>query len=176
VTSNPITITVVPAATPQTTASSEQAPATQPPFSLTLWTSPRALTFTAQGLAFDVITKNVSDHKVFLRTEAPEKRQAGSIYKVDVKDSNGVSPPQKELGGPLKIDDQSPVASAVTSTPRQAGESLCLHPAEDWRDTIQLKDFYDINRPGPYTIQVRRWDDETKTWVKSNTITVTVTP
>ncbi len=173
--SNPIIITVAPAETPQSSPSSAQAATTQSSFSLTLWTSPRALSFTAQGLGFDVITKNVSNHNVFLRMEAPEKPQAGSIYKVDVKDSNGASPPQRESGRLSKIDDQTPVASAVTSTPRQPGESLCLHPGEDWRDTIRLKDFYDINTPGPYTIQVHRWDDETETWVKSNTITVTVT-
>jgi hypothetical protein len=41
---------------------------------------------------------------------------------------------------------------------------------------IALNDFYDLSAPGQYTIQVRRWDDETKTWVKSNTLTVTVSP
>jgi hypothetical protein len=174
--SNSVTITVIPVDTPQTSPSSAQAPASQPPFSLSLWTSPRALTFPLQGVWFDVITKNVSDHKVFLRTETPEKQQAGSVYKVDVKDSNGASPTKKESGRLSKIDDNAPLSSALTSTPRQAGESLCLHPGEDWRDTIQLKDFYDINTAGQYTIQVRRWDDETKTWVKSNPLTVTVTP
>jgi hypothetical protein len=41
---------------------------------------------------------------------------------------------------------------------------------------ISVSDLYDLSKPGQYTIQVRRWDDETKTWVKSNTLTVTVTP
>ena len=51
-----------------------------------------------------------------------------------------------------------------------------LLPGESWRDLILMKNLYDLSQPGQYTIQVRRWDDETKTWVKSNTLTVTVTP
>jgi hypothetical protein len=49
-------------------------------------------------------------------------------------------------------------------------------PAEERTQIIVVNDLYDLRQPGQYTIQVRRWDDETKTWVKSNTITVTVTP
>jgi C4-type Zn-finger protein len=33
-----------------------------------------------------------------------------------------------------------------------------------------------MSKPGKYSIQVERIDDESKTVVKSNTITVTVTP
>jgi hypothetical protein len=39
-----------------------------------------------------------------------------------------------------------------------------------------VQELYDMRRPGDYTIQVSQFDGETKTWVKSNTITVTVTP
>ena len=40
----------------------------------------------------------------------------------------------------------------------------------------QLDGIYDLSKPGVYTIQVSRFDDVSKTWVKSNTITLTVTP
>ena len=59
---------------------------------------------------------------------------------------------------------------------RAAGTLVSLKPSQDWRNTLRVSDLYDLSKPGQYTIQVRRWDDETKTWVKSNTITVTVTP
>jgi hypothetical protein len=39
-----------------------------------------------------------------------------------------------------------------------------------------VQEFYDMSRPGDYTIQVSHFDEETKTWVKSNALTVTVTP
>jgi hypothetical protein len=41
---------------------------------------------------------------------------------------------------------------------------------------VAIQAYYDMNRPGDYTIQVSQSDDETKTWVKSNILTVTVTP
>jgi hypothetical protein len=37
-----------------------------------------------------------------------------------------------------------------------------------------LNTVYTLNKPGQDTIQARRWDDETKTWVESNTVTVTL--
>lgn len=41
---------------------------------------------------------------------------------------------------------------------------------------VIISGLYDLSEPGTYTIQVSRFDDATKTWVKSNTITLTVTP
>jgi hypothetical protein len=38
-----------------------------------------------------------------------------------------------------------------------------------------VQELYDVRRPGDYTVQVSQFDDETKTWVKSNILTVTVT-
>jgi hypothetical protein len=52
--------------------------------------------------------------------------------------------------------------------------SLSLKPGEDWVDSIMLNKVYTLNKSGQYTIQVRRWDDETKAWVKSNIVTVTL--
>ena len=56
------------------------------------------------------------------------------------------------------------------------GLLVSLKPGEDWRNTLRVSDLYDLSKPGQYTIQVRRWDYETRTWVKSNTVMVTVTP
>ena len=47
------------------------------------------------------------------------------------------------------------------------------HIGESFPDPRQL---YDMSRPGEYSIQVSLYDDGTKIWVKSDTITVTVTP
>jgi hypothetical protein len=174
VTSNPITITVVPGETPQSLPPSPP-PASQPPFSLTLWTSPRATSFPLGNVWFDVITENISDHKIFLRTETSRKEQAGSIYKIDITDDRGGMPLPTEFGRASDIRGDTPPPPA-SATPREAGESLRLLPGEKWSDFISLHNLYRIQEPGQYTIQVRRWDDETKTWVKSNTIRVTVTP
>ncbi len=41
---------------------------------------------------------------------------------------------------------------------------------------VSVDGLYDMSRPGDYTIQILEFDDETDSWVKSNTITITVTP
>jgi len=175
--SNPITVNVVPAVTAQPTPSTAEASASQPSFSLTIRLESN-VTSSIQGSPNElvIITKNTSDHRILLRTEKGVREQAGSVYKVDVNDSTGASPRATEFGRLTKIREDAPPLLASTSTPRQGGESLSLKPGEDWWDTIRLHRLYTLNKPGQYTIQVRRWDDETKTWVKSNTVTLTVTP
>lgn len=172
-TSNPITITVLP---PENASSAvTQTAASEPPFSLTLWVSPRAVSFPAGSVSVDVITKDTSDHKIFLRTESPSREQAGPIYKFDVQDTSGAAAPQTDLGSSSGIHGATPPTPAL-ATPRGPGEALRLLPGEDWRDSVRLGKLYRFHGPGQYTIQARRWDDETQTWVKSNTVTLTVTP
>ena len=168
--SNAITVTVVPPVTLQSAPSGAH-----PPFSLTLWISPRAKSFPLGNVWFDVITQNTSDHKILLRTQRVDKEQAGVVYKVDVESGNGGVPPLTESGRASDIRGDAPPPPA-SATPREAGESLRLLPGEKWRDSIRVDNLYQIREPGQYTIQVRRWDDETKTWVKSNPLVVTVTP
>jgi hypothetical protein len=175
--SSPITIKVVPAESAQPIPSTAGAPALQPSFAPTIQLEGNATSSSQDPrFGFAIITKNISDHRVVIRAEKGGKEQAGSVYKVDVHDRNRTSPPEKEFGRLAKIRDDSPPAAVSASTPRQAGEALSLKPGEEWWDSIMLHGFYDLHKPGQYTIQVRRWDDETKTWVKSNVLTVTVTP
>ena len=174
--SNAVTVTVVPAGTSVSESSRSPSQALGPPFSLTLWISPHVTGFKPGEVYVEVITENTSNHKLFLWTERLSTEQAGSVYKVDIHDSNGMSPPEMEFGRQTKIFDEAPPSAGPTSTPRQLGERMRLLPGESWRDLILMKNLYDLSQPGQYTIQVRRWDDETKTWVKSNTLTVTVTP
>jgi hypothetical protein len=49
-----------------------------------------------------------------------------------------------------------------------------LEPGESLVDNVTLSKLYDLSLPGRYTIQARRRDSESKTYVKSNTITLTV--
>jgi hypothetical protein len=39
-----------------------------------------------------------------------------------------------------------------------------------------LNELFDLNKPGQYTIQVRRFDPATGTMVASNTVTLTIAP
>ncbi len=177
--SNPVAVTVVPAA--PSTAAAQQIPTT-PPFSLELRipaTTPSPYPAKVGApMPLQVITKNVSTHSIVLRRQEHEHDRAmlGSVFRVDVQDTQGNPAAETPLGESKKLRDQSPPVPAAMASARAAGTLICLKPGEDWRNTIRVDDLYDLSKPGQYTIQVRRWDDETKTWVRSNTITVTVTP
>lgn len=51
-----------------------------------------------------------------------------------------------------------------------------MKPGETMTDRVNVSKVYDLTQPGRYTIQFQRLDPETKTFVKSNEITVTLRP
>ena len=51
-----------------------------------------------------------------------------------------------------------------------------VKPGATFEDHVDLTSIYDLSQPGKYTVQVQRTDAVSKTLVKSNTVTVTVTP
>ncbi len=57
-----------------------------------------------------------------------------------------------------------------------SGGPRSVKPRETLADVIQLDKLYDLSKPDKYAIQVERIDDDTKAIVKSNKLTVTVTP
>jgi hypothetical protein len=168
--SNPITVNVISARAAQPAPPTAQTPASRPPFSLTIEmdSHPRF------PVGLTVKTKNTSGHRLLLRTEKASNEQAGSVYKVDARDANGAPPPDSEFAVLTKNRDESSPPLLPLTAPRGGGVSLSLKPGEDWVDSIMLNKVYTLNKSGQYTIQVRRWDDETKAWVKSNIVTVTL--
>ena len=101
-------------------------------------------------------------------------------YTIDVRDAQGNSAPESEEAGRLR---------AEMDACRSSGKSLCgrkilLHgvlnqfkPGESWQERLLITGYYDMSRPGRYTIQLERKLPEElgKGTVKSNSITVTVT-
>ena len=130
--SNAVTVTVVPAGTSVSESSRSPSQALGPPFSLTLWISPHVTGFKPGEVYVEVITENTSNHKLFLWTERLSTEQAGSVYKVDIHDSNGMSPPEIEWGAerrfstrrhPQRVPPQhrDSLESACASSPAKAG-------------------------------------------------------
>jgi hypothetical protein len=174
--SNPVTVTVIPALAATSAQATEQKPASAP-FSLDVSVDDTAI---KPGLPVDVlvVTKNVSTHSIVLRRqEHPQDTgMLGSAFRVDAWDSQGNPPPDTQLGQSTGNRAETPPDPISMASARAAGTLVSLKPGEDWRNTLRVSDLYDLSKPGQYTIQVRRWDYETRTWVKSNTVMVTVTP
>ncbi len=170
--SNTISVTVVPGSTPYV------APVPQPPISVTIQPADGTSVFPGGKVNIVVITKNTSNHWINERT-AGNKRDLQRFFRVDVQDSRGASPPETDFGRSVGNRGDVPpgIRPAGPPDPLRADKMAASYKlGQEQTETITANDLYDLSKPGQYTIQVRRWDDETKTWVKSNKITVTIRP
>jgi hypothetical protein len=170
--SNTITVTIVPSPNAQPASST----AVQPPLSITI-TSPTGKSVkSGSPIGLVVASTNTTGHNILLWGNKAGEEQAGSAYQIDIQKVNGATPPDTSFGHRAKARVDVPRNSSSAQFVDQSGEKLVLKPGESWWDTMTVNDLYDVRQPGDYTIQVERFDPATKTMVKSNTITVTVTP
>ncbi len=89
-------------------------------------------------------------------------------YRVDVRDADEQMVPETEHGRELKKEHKEISGSAMT---------VVLKPGQTWTSDLAISDLYDITHAGKYFVQVQpdeRWTIRKN--VKSNTLTVTVTP
>lgn len=109
----------------------------------------------------NMLVTNTSDHEIVYDT-------ATTKIEIEVRDARGGLATLTE-GGRSRLRYLGTPGSSYNRSPIGAGDTLAVS-AED------VGVLYDLRGPGKYTVQVSRFDNETKTWVKSNTITLTVTP
>ena len=101
---------------------------------------------------------------------------ANTKLDVEVRDAQGNLASLTEGGREFRKQFGMGGSPHTAFSARQTRRQICVLTAgEGLRITFKVA-LYDMSRPGDYTIQVSHFDDETKTWVKSNKITVTVTP
>ncbi len=122
----------------------------------------------------NIIMANTSDHQMLLWVMDAAER-AGKVYRADVWDDNGDTLPDTRMNRILKYN----LAGCSNPCPKILGghgDYLALKPGETSSDQIDLTKLYDFSQPGRYHVQVERAGEDNKTWIKSNTITVTVEP
>lgn len=114
--------------------------------------------------------ENKSDHDLpVYRVISSDTDQGGWVYTVDVRDDKGVARPETKFY--RFAQGRDPDVAKRTSV-----WATKVKPGETTADRVNVSKLYDLNQPGKYTIQFQRLDPQTKTFVKSNEITVTVTP
>jgi hypothetical protein len=89
--------------------------------------------------------------------------------RVNVTNENGAKMSETDFGRKaLEQTGARVVVGKLVDVPVKTGKSF-TYP-------LNVNELYDLSHPGKYTIQVQRMDPDSKVLVKSNTITVTVTP
>jgi hypothetical protein len=122
----------------------------------------------------DMTVTNISGHKI---TFVLGCRDA---YDFDIRDDRGHSANETEKGMmahmrfPKGMDPQKIAQAASTACLTVVGHDV--EAGKSYDDQVNVADYYDLSKPGRYTIQAQVVDPETKILVKSNTVTLTVTP
>ena len=102
---------------------------------------------------------------------AQDKSRKGDFtYAVAVRDAERKEAPWTDYHRALKGKSTvTPmvVVSGVMPQSLESGQSMV--------DRLEINDLYDLRIPGKYTIQVERADSASKSLVKSNLVTLTIT-
>jgi hypothetical protein len=116
-----------------------------------------------------IIATNASDHDV-VYYDGPS-----GLYRIYVRDATGGIAPETPEG--VRKHPWSPHRTGGGGVISGPSFREHLGAGEKQETDIDLTKEYNLSQPGKYTVQVERPDPENKgKWLKSNTITVTVTP
>jgi len=139
---------------------------TNPTFSLSI-SAAQEVVKSGSAVTVQVVLTNISDHKIGFPWLLGHPAWN---YELNVRDSQGnaVQPAPRNWVDKDGRHHARIRAGSVTA--------LSLEPGEAMKHEFDVRDFKTLAQPGKYTIQVQRTDDESKSEVKSNTLTVTVTP
>jgi hypothetical protein len=131
---------------------------------------------TKNEVVVNVKYTNASDHPLSLTCSM------GLGLDIDVRDASGKRAPETDfarLYDPSVNDTQK--FDIIKAHPNYLNNdhqaSAVLAPGESWSWRLFVTRFYDMHQPGKYTIQTQEHDRENRLlMIKSNTVTVTVTP
>jgi hypothetical protein len=164
---------------PAIMAAAAVAAAAQPPtptFSMAI-SAPDTVKLGAK-LSVNLALKNESGQPIyFLRS--PAHGEAELYTDLGMRDEKGVPVPEGRYYRALKghPEEQRKAKKPGFDPPIAVGGSRyreVIPPGETWNDSIVVTGLLELTNLGKYTITLSRYDPESKTVVKSNTVTVTV--
>jgi hypothetical protein len=119
---------------------------------------------------------NKSDHDISIWRENTED-EGGRTYRVDVHDDANKVPPETKIGT-VRNGNWAELSRLSPEEIDLGGSGACitLKSGKSLTEDVSISRLYDLGKPGKYTIQLRRLVEGIGTYVKSNTVTVTVTP
>lgn len=155
--------------------SAPQQTAPQPPAQLSLAVDGvQAVVQAGDAVNVKVVNKNISQQTLNLWIDS-NADQIGWVYRVNVHDQNGATPPDTKFGRMFRYNEEGSPNVGPGTFLASSGGFHALQPGETLTDIIDVSRLYDFSQPGRYTIQVLRYDAN-NIIVNSNPLTITVTP
>jgi hypothetical protein len=151
--------------------------AADPTISITIST-PHPVVQLGSEMRINIVLKNISPRPIdFWRSPSEERGERS--HEVEVRDERGNKMPETKYYRVVrgKEKDDAPRPDGKFS-PMVLGGSLLgktVEPGDTFTDGMILNRLVEITAPGKYAITIHRLDEATKSYINSNTITVTVT-
>ena len=121
----------------------------------------------------DITLQNISG-----RTISSEGAWGGEgfEYPMHVWDEKGILAPETRYGRLKNNHETAEDAAGPFQVLSYKGVNRALGSGKSLTDRVNVTYVYDLSKPGKYTIEIEQYDDESKNFVKSNKVTVIVTP
>lgn len=138
------------------------------PLSFSITISAKTSLKAGSPLQVAVVIRNISGHDMLLQTEYI-RPFVEVTDRVSVTETSGATINETKFGKKVMgHDGAGAFTGKVVRTP--------LLPDQSFKYQLDISELYDLNRPGRYNIRIERFDDISRTFVKSNAVTVIVTP
>jgi|SRR5580692_1777635 hypothetical protein len=121
-------------------------------------------------LRIKILITNKSDHEILLGKPAGKAGQGEFLNLIEVRDERGNAVPKTRYYRQIRGEEYVPVGVYVSTI------GFSVKPGESMEEEAIVSKLYDLDKVGKYRIQTQHDDPDNKALVKSNTITVTVTP
>jgi len=138
----------------------------KPQVSVTI-SSPNVATKIGSPILVKVTITNISDHDMIVPALPLEDLR--SQFRIEVRDSQGN---EVSLRKPLHPSTMPPKPEDL---PMGGQRGIFLPPGGSSVFDVDLLQIFNLNQPGNYTVQAKHFNGPDKSWVKSNTISLTVT-
>ena len=141
----------------------------KPSLSITI-SAPQTVVKASSPVKLRITMTNISNHNVTYYVSS-----AGRPYDIYVRGTSRKLAPETPAG--VRVHPWSPKYKPFSGGGSVFSGSFQIKPGEKTETEVDLTKEYDLNQPGKYTVQVERRDPENpKKRLKSNVITLTVTP
>jgi hypothetical protein len=135
--------------------------------------APQTAVKAGSEIKINIILANTSDRQLVITVD--RGAQGEFDYTIKLSDSNGHEPPETKYFRAVRGKDASDPGDTTTLVVSPSSGLKGLKPGETFKSTIDLTELYNLQQ-GRYAIQLERFDDKSKTLVKSNKLTVSVIP
>jgi hypothetical protein len=123
-------------------------------------------------IKLDVVLTNTSKKDLFLTITG---NLAEFDYSIKVLDKTGNEPHETKYFRAARGKDSSDPGDRTTLVVAPSTGIRQIKPGDTFTSIVDLSKIYD-QQAGTYTVQVERFDENSQTMVRSNTITFTVAP